>query len=93
MDSEFNLDWSSWFIDLVALSLVSDSMDMSNMENRTYYHFGLETINCINNEFLKQCVLKFIGKKEYTQKDISFKIVPKFNSIVRTKNQELNKEL
>lgn len=93
LDNEFNLNWSNWFIDLVALSLVSDSMNMTSMENRTYYHYGLETIDCVNNEFLRQCILKFIGDKPYTQRDISFKIIPKFNSVVRTKDQELKQRI
>src|SRR5574344_468095 len=93
MDTEFNLNWSSFCIDLVALSLISDSMNMNNMENRTYYHYGLETIDCVQNEFLRQCMFKFIGDKEYTQRDIAFKIVPKFNSIVRSKDQILKQRL
>ena len=93
MDIEFNLNWSSFCIDLVALSLISDSMNMNNMENRTYYHYGLETIDCVQNEFLRQCMFKFIGDKEYTQRDIAFKIVPKFNSIVRSKDQILKQRL
>ena len=93
MDTEFNLNWSSFCIDLVALSLISDSMNMNNMENRTYYHYGLVTIDCVQNEFLRQCMFKFIGDKEYTQRDIAFKIVPKFNSIVRSKDQILKQRL
>ena len=93
MDTEFNLNWSSFCIDLVALSLISDSMNMNNMENRTYYHYGLETIDCVQNEFLRQCMFKFIGDKEYTQRDVAFKIVPKFNSIVRSKDQILKQRL
>lgn len=93
MDTEFNLNWSSFCIDLVALSLISDSMNMNNMENRTYYHYGLETIDCVQNKFLRQCMFKFIGDKEYTQRDIAFKIVPKFNSIVRSKDQILKQRL
>lgn len=93
MDTEFNLNWSSFCIDLVALILISDSMNMNNMENRTYYHYGLETIDCVQNEFLRQCMFKFIGDKEYTQRDIAFKIVPKFNSIVRSKDQILKQRL
>ena len=93
MDTEFNLNWSSFCIDLVALSLISDSMNMNNMENRTYYYYGLETIDCVQNEFLRQCMFKFIGDKEYTQRDIAFKIVPKFNSIVRSKDQILKQRL
>ena len=80
---------SAEYIDLVALSLVSDIMNMSDEQNRTYYHYGLETIDCIQNKFLKALFLKFIGDKPYTQRDISFKIVPKLNAICRSKNQEL----
>ena len=80
---------SANYIDMVALSLVSDIMNMSDEQNRTYYHYGLETIDCIQNKFLKALFLKFIGDKQYTQRDISFKIVPKLNAICRSKNQEL----
>ena len=81
---------SAEYIDLVALSLISDIMNMSDEQNRTYYCYGIETIDCIQNPFLKALFIKFIGDgKEYTQRDISFKIVPKLNSICRSKNQEL----
>lgn len=93
LDKEFNNNWSSWFIDIVALSLVSDSMAMCDEQNRTYYHYGLETIDCINNEFLRAMLNKFIGDKEYTQRDISFKIIPKINSICRSKDQELKQRV
>lgn len=93
LDEEFNKDWSSWFIDLVALSLISDSRDMNSMENREYYHFGLETRDCINNEFLGALVDTFIGDRPYTQKDLSFKIVPKINAICRHSDIELKKNL
>lgn len=89
IDNKFDLDWTEYLYDLVALSLVSDVMDMTDLQNREFYHFGLETISCIQNEFLLDTFLKFIGNKEYTQRDIAFKIVPKFNSVIRTKNQEL----
>lgn len=89
LDIKFNLDWSDYLIDLVALSLISDSMDMSDQQNRSFYHYGIEDISCIKNDFLLNTFLRFIGNKAYTQRDISFKIVPKFNSVIRTKNQEL----
>lgn len=93
LDQEFNLDWSSWFIDLVALSLVSDSMDMSSMENRTYYHYGLETRDCVNNAFLGVLIDNFIGNKQYTQRDLSFKIIPKLNSICRQLSVDYKQKL
>ena len=93
LDKEFNVNYSGKFIDLVALSLVSDSMNMTEQENRTYYHFGLESIENINNNFLKKCIEKFIGKDNYTQKDLSFNVIPKFNSISRSTDMELKQKL
>lgn len=89
LDTCFLQNFSAYFVDLVALSLISDSMNMSDIQNRTYYHYGLETIDCIFNPFLKQLFIKFIGNTTYTQRDIAFKIVPKLNSICRSKSQEL----
>ena len=91
LDKTFHYKYTSAeYIDLVALSLISDVMNMSDEQNRTYYHYGLETFDCIQNEFLKALFTKFIGDgKAYTQRDISFKIVPKLNSICRSKDLDL----
>lgn len=89
LDNKFNVNYSAEYIDLVALSLVSDVMDMSDEQNRTYYHYGIETFDCINNKFLKALFEKFIGDKSYTQRDIAFKIVPKLNAICRSKDKEI----
>ena len=93
LDNQFGLDWSGYFIDLVALSLVSDSMIMSEMENREYYHFGLETRDCANNEFLGAMIDRFIGSDTYTQRDLGFKIIPKLNSVCRCNDVELKQQL
>ena len=86
LDAKYNTDYSGLYIDLVALSLVSDVMNMADEQNRTYYHFGLETAECINNKFLKALFDTFIGDKEYSQRDIAFKIVPKLNAVCRAKD-------
>lgn len=93
LDNQFGLDWSGYFIDLVALSLVSDSMIMSEMENREYYHFGLETRDCINNKFLGAMIDRFIGSDTYTQRDLGFKIIPKLNSVCRCNDMDLKQQL
>lgn len=93
LDDYFNNDWCHWNMDLVALSLISDSMNMADQQNRNFYHLGLETIDCILNTFLESTFLRFIGNRPYTQRDISFKIVPKFNSVIRTENQELKRKV
>ena len=86
LDNKYDADYSAEYIDLVALSLVSDVMNMSDEQNRTYYHYGLETYDCINNKFLKALFENFIGDKVYTQRDIAFKIVPKLNAVCRSKD-------
>ena len=88
-----NNNWANYLIDLVALSLVSDDMNMTDQQNRMFYHYGLETIDCVQNQFLRAVIKKFIGDSSYSQRDISFKIVPKFNSVIRTKNQELKYQI
>ena len=93
LDNFFDRDEADNYIDLVALSLISDSMDMSDQQNRTFYHYGLETIDNIKNIFLYKTFRKFIGDNSYTQRDISFKIVPKFNSVVRSTDNELKKRI
>lgn len=93
LDNQFDLDWSGYFIDLVALSLISDSMNMSEMENREYYHFGLETRDYVNNEFLGAMIDRFIGSDTYTQRDLGFKIIPKLNSVCRCSDIELKQQL
>lgn len=88
-DLEFNVKYSSKFIDLVALSIISDSMDITSYQNRTYLYYGLFKPNSlIKNEFLKVLIERFIGCDTFTIRDISFKIVPKFNSISRSGNQK-----
>lgn len=86
LDAKYNTNYSAEYIDLVALSLISDVMNMSDEQNRTYYHYGIETFECINNNFLKALFETFIGDKPYTQKDIAFKIVPKLNAVCRLKD-------
>ena len=93
LDKFYHRDEANNYIDLVALSLISDSMNMSDQQNRVFYHYGLETIDNIKNIFLYKTFEKFIGDKPYTQRDISFKIVPKFNSVVRSDDIELNKRI
>lgn len=89
LDLEFSVKYSSQFIDLVALSIISDSMDITSYQNRTYLYYGLFNPNSlIKNEFLRVLIDKFIGYNTFTIRDIVYKIVPKFNSISRSGNQE-----
>lgn len=93
LDKHFNLQWTPFLLDMVALSLVSDSRDMSDQQNRTFYYYGIETLDKINNPFLLATFKTFINNESYNQRDISFKVVPKFNSVIRSDNQELKYEV
>ena len=93
LDAEFNKHYSKDYIDIVALSLVADIMNMSDLQNRTYYYFGLEKIDRVKNPFLRQLIEDYIGDKEYTQRDIAFKVVPKLNAVSRSSNQKLKQKV
>lgn len=93
LDIEFNVKYAYESIDIVALSTISDSMNVTSMQNREYLYWGMFK-NGVSNSFLTALFSKFIGEdKEYTQRDISFKIVPKFNAVVRTKDMELKQRV
>ena len=93
MDFMFDVKYASRFLDMVALSTVSDSMNVTSMQNREYLYWGMMKEGSITNNFLKALMDKFIGKDDFTQRDISFKIVPKFNAVVRTDNMELKQRV
>lgn len=94
LDNEFNVKYNQWFIDMVSLSIISDSMDVSSMQNREYLYYGVLYKDNIVNPFIKVLFDKFIGDyEEYTQRDIAFKIVPKFNACIRTDDIELKQRI
>ena len=93
LDEYYKRNNADYYIDLVALSLISDSMDMSDQQNRTFYHYGLEQTDNIKNIFLHKTFEKFVGDFEYTQRDIAFKIVPKFNSVIRSDDTKLKQQI
>ena len=68
---------SKKFMDLAAISLISDSMPMNNLENRYYVKNGLSNIT---NSFFSKLVE---NKKEISSSDVSFNISPTINSIIR----------
>lgn len=71
-------------MDLAAVGIIGDCMDMRNYENRAFSHFGLQTIY---NDFLKAIVAKqaFSLKRSnnISPTGVSFFIAPLINSIVR----------
>ena len=83
-DTSYNPPVCNQLMDLAAVGIIGDCMDMRNYENRAFSHFGLQTIN---NIFLKAIVTKqsFSLKRDnnISPTGVSFFIAPLINSIVR----------
>ena len=87
------------YIDLAALGIISDVMQMTTLENRFICDYGLSNIN---NEFIrklmkKQCYSLFGIKEEFwtddyytngklTQLKVAFYITPLINALIRVGN-------
>ena len=81
------------YLDLVAIAIVGDVMNLSTLENRYYVSEGLENIQ---NSFFKSLVEKrafSIGSSIPTPTDVAFYIIPALNAIIRMGNIEEKKIL
>ena len=79
--------YSNQFLDLVAIGLVGDMMDVMNMENRYLIMQGLTNVNNIGlTRILKGAN---INTWKYNTKDIGFTIAPLINSSARMNQIEL----
>ncbi|MFC8686002.1 DHH family phosphoesterase [Brevibacillus porteri] len=82
LDDELWLDYADYFLDLVALGNISDSMSMGEYETRYFVNKGLKNIN---NEFF----LALFKQQEYSTKgvasitNVSFYITPLINATIR----------
>lgn len=85
-DNAINPDY---YLDLVALSLISDMVDMNNLENRLLHSFGKQYQN-INNALLKEYQEE--GREYFTIENSGFNIAPDLNAVVRYGTME-EKEL
>lgn len=92
LDKEFGTKYSNRFIDLVGISLISDSMDVRTYENRWFVKYILDDKEHIENPFMYALFNKFLGDT-YTQRDISFRIVPLINSVIRCGTTEDKQQL
>ena len=87
---EINMDQ---YLELVAIAIVGDVMNLSTLENRYYVSEGLEYIQ---NPFFKSLVEKrafSIGSDIPTPTDVAFYIIPAINAIVRMGTKEEKENL
>ena len=81
------------YLDLVAIAIVGDVMNLSTLENRYYVSEGLQYIQ---NSFFKSLVEKrafSIGSDIPTPTDVAFYIIPAINAIVRMGTKEEKEHL
>ena len=81
------------YLDLVAIAIIGDVMNLSTLENRYYVDKGLHNIQ---NPFFKALVEKrafSIGSNIPTPTDVAFYLVPAINAIIRMSDKEEQKTL
>ena len=81
LDLDMNTKYSDRFIDLVGLSIISDSMNVTTYENRWFLKHMFT--NESDNIFMYELFDTLLPSSDYTQRDISFRIIPLFNSVIR----------
>lgn len=86
-DIKHNLSHSKQFIDLVAIAIVSDVMDITTLENRYIITKGLKKMN---NQFLKVLADKASFKTQgvITPMVVSFYIAPYINAMCRVGDRD-----
>ena len=87
-----NKNYSNKLIDIVWFSLLSDIMDMSSMENRTFAYWGKRKLT---NRFLIAMVDKYIYQKgkELNNISVSWSVQPKISAIIRCEDEVAKQNL
>ena len=92
MDAELNIKYADNFIDLVGLSVLSDSMPLNDYENR-YYVEQLLSTDAIKNKFLAELIYQYADKSRLTIRDLSWTIIPKINSVIRSDDMTMKQNM
>jgi single-stranded-DNA-specific exonuclease len=82
IDELLNVDYADQFLDLVALGLIADMMDLRDYETR---HLIIKGLSNIRNPYFKGMVEKqaYSLKGEITPVGVAFYIAPYVNATVR----------
>lgn len=77
-------DVCNYYLDLVALGMIADSVDMRNLETRYYALEGLKESNR-NNLLIKEISYRHIEEMKlgHTLKNYGWVIAPKMNAVIR----------
>jgi single-stranded-DNA-specific exonuclease len=92
LDEYLGIEMADEFLDLTAIGLVGDMMNIKNMENRYLIHNGIHKINNLGiQEILKQSGIDY--SEGISTTNISFKIAPIIGACSRFDKIELALEL
>ncbi|AJA41416.1 RecJ-like ssDNA exonuclease [Geobacillus virus E3] len=82
LDDLYWLDYADYFLDLVALGNIADSMSMAELETRYYVQKGLSEIN---NDFFRALLRQqeFSTKGKVNITTVGFYIAPLINAVIR----------
>lgn len=92
LDTIFNVNYAYSLIDLAAVSIISDVMDITTPENRFIIETGLEQLNNDFIKFLRDNAAYKIGET-LTPIGVAFYIVPLINAMCRMGNTEEKKRM
>lgn len=84
LDYALGVKYAGNFIDLAVCGCIGDVMPLNNYYNRTYFYYGTRFIK---NKFLETLFNTFV--KTITPHNISFGLIPKINSVVRSSDYGL----
>lgn len=87
----FGIDIGNKYLDLVALSLIGDVMNMTSLENRYFFSIGSKIEN-ISNLFIQSFVDKNKIEERISIEEFGFSISPLINATIRIGSKE-EKEL
>lgn len=87
IDSLLNVDYANEYLDLVALGLIADMMDLRDFETRHLITLGIDQIR---NPYFKGMTVKnaFSLGEEITPFGVAFYIAPYINAVTRCGTQE-----
>lgn len=88
-DKMYGFDFANYYLDLVAVGLVADSMDLRNFETRFYALEGIKLIGQCN-EFLKEIAIEqeYSLGEEITLHGVGWYIAPLINGAIRGGTRE-----
>lgn len=89
LDTQFDTNIAENYYDLVALSIISDSCDITSLENRTYVDYGLSHIKNPFFSFLCDNLIK----EDITPHELSFRVINVLNAVCRSHNQDLKNKI